>query len=80
MNLEFCPGKERLGSLPINIIIDRRTYPIIKCQIIKHKLVLNKGLNDFLIEINDLDSTPTIIGGDPRDLKVKIKVLGFSSE
>ena len=31
-------------------------------------------------KINDLELTPTIIGVDPRDLKVKIKVIGITNE
>lgn len=81
INLEFelCPGRVRTEANPIVVSFgdSKKSVKVTQCSMVTLPQSAPSGVSSLNMSVEDSDRTPTIIGRDPRDLKLSVKFLGL---
>lgn len=85
VTLKFCPGAPRPQSEPVSVIVDTThsriaTFEITEC--VEKTLTVSGSTDGFVQQIrvsnSDSRSSPTRIGADPRNLRLRVDAVGVA--
>jgi hypothetical protein len=77
--IELCPGRIRTEGEPLVVYAGDGERPVKVRQptVLTLSRRLERGTNPVRLLMEDPDKKPTIIGADPRDLRLKVTFLGL---